>query len=234
MTVDVLAVGAHPDDVELGVGGLIHKLTQRGHSVAILDLTRGEMSSRGTVEERAKEAAAAAKILGLAERCNAGLPDGGVANTHEQQLEVIPFVRRFRPKVLLATMDHDRHPDHRAAHHLVRDAAYFSGLSRIVTGEPPYRPPATYYFHPYQEHDMPGMIVDISDHFEVKLEALRAHASQFFNPAYDGPATHISSQAFWDSIRTRAAYWGSRIGVEYGEALYTDGPAGIDILNFGF
>lgn len=229
MNVDVLAVGAHPDDVELGVGGLIHKLTQRGLKVGILDLTRGEMGSRGTVEERAIEAARGAEIMGAVQRENAGLPDGAVANTHEQQMRVIPFLRRCRPRVLLATMDNDRHPDHRAAHALVRDAAYFSGLFRIETDAAPFRPQTIYYYHPYGEEAPPPFIVDISAHFDAKLEALRAHASQFHNPGHAGPATYISSAAFWETIRTRAAYWGSRIGVAYGEALYSCGPAAIDV-----
>jgi bacillithiol biosynthesis deacetylase BshB1 len=229
VNVDVLAVGAHPDDVELGVGGLLRKLTRRGVRVAILDLTRGEMSSRGTVEERAKEAARGAEILGVSQRENAGLPDGAVANINDQQLRVIPYIRRFRPRILLATMENDRHPDHSAAHALVRDAAYFSGLSKIETDAAPYRPPTIYYYHPYYEDKNPPMIVDISDYFDVKIEALRAHASQFYNPAYIGAPTHISTESFWESIRTRAAYWGMRVGAAYGEPLYSLGPVGLDI-----
>lgn len=227
MTVDLLAVGAHPDDVELGIGGLIHKLTAHGYSAAILDLTRGEMSSRGTLDERAGEAARAAEILGVIERANVGLPDGAIADTPDQQLRVIPFLRSFRPKILIAPMNRDRHPDHRAAHHLVRDAAYFAGLARIDTGQEPYRPPRIYYYHPYYEDLPPQLIVDISDHFEAKLEALRAHVSQFYNPEYSGLPTYISGETFWDGIRTRAAYWGSRIHAAYGEPLYADGPIGV-------
>ena len=229
--VEVLAVGAHPDDVELGVGGLVHKLTRGGRRVGILDLTQGEMSSRGTVEERAHEGREAARILGVACRENAGLPDGAIANTPEQRLAVIPFIRAFRPRVLIATMSGDRHPDHHAAHFLTRDAAYLSGLSRIDTGQEPYRPPVVYYYRPYYEDASPlSMIVDISGHFGAKLEALRAHASQFHNPGYDGPKTLISSKQFWDTIETRAAYWGSRIGVAYGEVLCSDGPIGVSSL----
>ncbi|NIA14578.1 MAG: bacillithiol biosynthesis deacetylase BshB1 [Nitrospiraceae bacterium] len=229
--VEVLAVGAHPDDVELGIGGLIHKLTQSGHSVGMLDLTRGEMSTRGTVEEREAEGREAARILGVACRENAGLPDGDLANTPEQRLAVIPFIRAFRPRILIATMSGDRHPDHHAAHFLTRNAAYFSGLKRIDTGQETYRPPITYYYHPYYEDTSPqSMIVDISDHLEVKLEALRAHASQFHNPGYGGPKTLISSKRFWDTIETRAAYWGNRVGVAYGEVLCSDGPIGVSSL----
>ena len=228
MNVDVLAVGAHPDDVELGIGGLVHKLAQRGHTVGILDLTRGEMSTRGTVEERDAEAQEAARILGVALRENAGLPDGAVANTHEQQMRTLFFLRAHRPRILIAPMDNDRHPDHRAAHALVRDAAYFSGLARIDTGQEPYRPPVVYYYHPYYEdRAAPAIVVDISDHFEAKTEALRAHKSQFFNPDYSGAPTFISSPEFWEGIQTRAAYWGALVHVKYGEPLYAPGPIGV-------
>lgn len=230
MTVDVLAVGAHPDDVELGIGGTLHKLVQNGYTTGILDLTRGEMSTRGSLDERAAESERAAQILGVVRRECAGLPDGALANTHEQQQRVIPFIRSFRPKLLIIPMDLDRHPDHRAAHGLVRDAAYFSGLTRIETEQDPYRPPTTYYYHPYYDGlEPPQVVVDISDHFEAKLEALRAHASQFHNPDYSGEETHIASEEFWDSIRTRAAYWGHLIGVKYGEPLYSDGPVGVPL-----
>lgn len=229
MTVDVLAVGAHPDDVELGVGGLVHKLAQHGRTVGILDLTHGEMGTRGSVEERAAEAANAARILGVTRRENAGLPDGALANTHEQQLRVIPYLRSFRPKILIAPMNGDRHPDHRAAHELVRDAAYFAGLAKIKTDHEPFRPQRVYCYHPYNEDQPPQLIVDISEHFEAKLEALRAHASQFHNPDYPGKSTWISSEAFWESIRIRAAYWGGRIRAAYGEPLYADGPVGVSL-----
>ncbi len=229
LCVDVLAVGAHPDDVELGVGGLLHKLTRLGYRVGILDLTRGEMGTRGSVEERAAEGQNAARLLGAVRRENAGLPDAALANTHEFQLRTIPFIRSFRPRMLLATKDRDRHPDHCAAHHLVRDSAYLAGLARIDTGQEPHRPPVTYYYHPYLEDGAPALIVDISEDFDAKLDALRAHASQFFNPSYGAASTYISSETFWESIRTRAAYWGSHIGVRYGEALYAEGAIGVDL-----
>jgi len=230
VNVDVLAVGAHPDDVELGVGGLVHKLSQCGYRVAMLDLTHGEMSTRGTVEERVVEAAQAARILGVLARDNAGLPDGAVANTAEQQRQVIPFLRRYRPRILLAPHVPDRHPDHAAAHALLRDANYLSGLARIETGLPAYRTPQAFFYHPYYESwDAPPVIVDISAHFEAKVASLRAHASQFYNPDYEGAATKISSKEFWDSIETRAAYWGSRAGFRYGEPLFTLEPVGVKL-----
>lgn len=225
--IEVLAVGAHPDDVELGVGGLVHKLTSQGRTVAIVDLTRGEMSSRGTVEEREGEAEAAAQVLGVAQRRNAGLPDGAIADETGQQRALIPWIRAFRPRVLLAPMSNDRHPDHHAAHYLVRSANYFAGLTSIETGHEPYRAPRIYSYAPYMDERMPEFVVDVSGHFDAKTEALRAHASQFHNPEYDGPPTYIASAEFWQSIRTRAVYWGSRIGAEYGEPLFAQTPVAI-------
>ncbi len=230
MKTDVLAVGAHPDDLELGVGGVLHKLCQRGYRVVILDLTRGEMGTNGTPELRLEEAAQAAKILGVAERVNAGLPDGAVANTLEHQRKVIPYIRQYRPDILLATMTPDRHPDHAAAHALVRDANYFSGLGKIDTGHERYRTPRVFYYHPYTEETTPSLVVDISDHMEAKMASLRAHASQFYTPGSAQEPTRIASKEFWDSIQTRAAYWGTRIARPYGEALYTDGPLAVDLL----
>lgn len=227
--VDVLAVGAHPDDVELGIGGLMHKYARRGFRTGLLDLTQGEMSSRGAVEDRRLEAQQGAEILNAVARMNARLPDGHVANVPEQRLEVIRYIRMFRPRVLLATMEGDRHPDHHAAYQLVRDAAYFSGLVKINTGQAPYRPPVIFYFHPYTEMERPSLIVDISEDYEAKLAAIAAHATQFYNPAYGGPETHISSRTFWEGITTRAKYWGMRIQKTYGEALYSEDLIGVDL-----
>ncbi len=230
MKLDVLAIGAHPDDADLGVGGLVLKLTGRGLTVGILDLTRGELGTRGTPEERAAEAREAARRLGVTVRENAGLPDGAVQNNREQQRAVIEAIRKHRPKILLAPMGPDRHPDHTAAHALVRDANFFAGLERLESGRAPYRAPKIYHYFSYHEPETaPSFVVDISAHFDAKREALRAYASQFHNPGYEGGATLISSQAFWDGIEKRAAYWGHRIGAAYGEPLYTEGPAPLDI-----
>ena len=231
MTLDVLAIGPHPDDADLGVGGTLLVHAARGMRVGILDLTRGELSSRGTVKERSAEAEESAKRLNLAVRENAGLPDGGVDNTDEQRRVVIPIIRRLRPRVILAPAPADRHPDHRAAHALVRDANFFAGVSRIDTGDAPYRTPEMWYYHPYFETDeTPAAVINISDQFERKLEALSAFRSQFYNPDYPGPETYVASKAFWDAIETRAAYWGYRIGARYGEPLFREGPVGLEVL----
>lgn len=230
MSVDLLVIGPHPDDAEIGAGGLMARAAASGRRVGILDLTRGELGSRGTPTSRAEEAAAAAAILGVAVRENAALPDGAVADTPEQRATVITALRRLRPRVLLAPMAPDRHPDHSAAHTLVNAANFLAGLSKIDDGLAPHRADTVLYYHPYaQQEQMPALVQDISDTFETKLTALRAYRSQFFNPEYSGQATYVSSEAFWDGITQRAAYWGARIGVRYGEPFYATSPLALDI-----
>jgi N-acetylglucosamine malate deacetylase 1 len=227
---DILAVGAHPDDVEIGIGGILHKLSAAGYRVAILDLTRGEMGTRGTVEERAEEAAEAARILGAVARENAELPDGALANNTDQQRVIIPFIRKYRPQLLISPMTPDRHPDHIAAHGLVRDANFYAGLQRIETGQERYRIPKVLFYTPYYDFEIsPHFVVDITGHLEAKLDALRAFKSQFHNPDHKGPATLISSKEFWNTITARAVYWGSRAGVIHAEPLYAQGLAALDL-----
>jgi bacillithiol biosynthesis deacetylase BshB1 len=225
MNVDVLAIGAHPDDVDLGVGGTLLLLAAQGFTTAILDLTQGEAASRGTADERVREADKSARILQVRERYNAELPDGGIANTPEQRLRIIPFIRALKPTVILHHHATDRHPDHGVAHALVRDANFFAGVSTVETDEDPYRAPYLYSYHPYQDSaDPPAVVMDVSDFQERKLRALKSFKSQLYNPGYAGPETYVSSPEFWDNITTRAAYWGSRVGVTYGEPLYSAGP----------
>ena len=227
---DLLVIGAHPDDVEVGVGGIVAKAAKAGKRVAILDLTMGELSSRGSVEERKAEAQAASNALGVAHRTNAQLPDGGIANCDAQRQKLISHLRELRASILLCPMHTDRHPDHDAAHFLVRDANYLAGLSRIDTGQQPHRATHVYYYRVYGESTPPSELIDISDAFETKLAALRAYKSQLFNPQYEGAATFVSSEAFWNSIRVRAEYWGARIGVKYAEPIYSDAPIALTTL----
>jgi bacillithiol biosynthesis deacetylase BshB1 len=231
--IDLLAIGAHPDDIELGVGGQLFKAAKHGLRTALLDLTRGEMASRGTPEIREAEALRASEILGATRRENARIPDSEVANVAAQRLSVIRLIRELRPRVILAPMRPDRHPDHEAAHELVRAANFYSGLSKIDTGQAPYRAPALYFYHAYfTSPQPPAFVVDISGYFDKKLEALSAHASQFYQPGVGGAETFVSTEAFWEDIRNRAAFWGSQVGVRYGEPLYHLGPVGLD-LPFG-
>ena len=197
--------------------------------MGILDLTRGELASRGTLDERNAESTRAAEILQLALRENVELEDGGVLNTPEQRMRVIPFIRRLRPRVLLAPYAPDRHPDHAHAHGLVRDANFFAGLSRIETGQAPYRAPAVFYYCPYNVPREPDLVIDITGTFETKLEALRAHRSQFHNPEYNGPQTLVSSEGFWADITHRAAYWARGEGVRYVEVLFSEGLVALDL-----
>lgn len=228
--VDILAIGAHPDDVEVGVGGMLHKFSKRGLRTGILDLTRGEMGTRGTVEERAEEARQAGTILEACHRANAALPDGGLADTHEQRQAVIPFIRAFAPRVIIAPFAPDRHPDHEAAHHLARNVNYLAGLKRIDTDQSPHRTPHIYYYRVYGDSTPPQIIVNIDEEFEVKMKALAAYRSQFHNPDYAGSPTYVSSEGFWNSIQTRAEYWGQRIGAKHAETLYTLEPLTLDTL----
>lgn len=227
---DLLVVGAHPDDVEVGVGGIVAKSARAGKRVAILDLSEGELGSRGSVEERRSEAQTASNALGVAHRVNAQLHDGGIANCDSQRQILITHLRELRAAVLLCPMHTDRHPDHDAAHYLVRDANYLAGLSRIDTGQGPHRAAHVYYYRVYGESTPPSALINISDVFETKLAALRAYKSQLFNPQYEGAATFVSSEAFWNSIRVRAEYWGARIGVKYAEPIYSDAPIALTTL----
>ena len=230
MSIDVLAVGPHPDDAELGVGGTLALLARRGMAVGILDLSRGELASRGTPDERAVEAQEAAKILGLRERVQAGLPDGGIANTPEQRSVIIGILRRLRPRLLILPAAPDRHPDHTGANALMLDANFLAGLAKIDDGQAPHRAQQVLLYHPYADQEtMPTFIQDVGDTFETKLAALRAHRSQFHNPGYTGAETHVSTQAFWQNITVRAQYWGARIGVGHGEPFYTAQPLRFDV-----
>lgn len=227
---DILAIGAHPDDVELGIGGILSKMVHRGLKVGIADLTQGEMGSRGTTEERRQESKDAGNILGITIRDNLCLKDSEIQNTPEQRLSVIKIIRRYRPKIILATMSDDKHPDHHNAHFLVREANYLSGLYKIESDSEPYRCSTLLYYYPYYEVKQPSFIIDISDYYEKKIESLKAHRSQFFNPEYSGNKTFISSERFWNSIRDRCAYWGSRINVPYAETLFAIEPINLSIL----
>lgn len=226
-TCDILAIGPHPDDADLGVGGILCNAARAGYRAAIVDLTGGELATRGDVETRAGECQEAAKILGLYHRENAGLPDGGICNEAQQQIAVIIKLRALRPRILLAPMRPDRHPDHEAAHDLVKAANFYAGLTKVDTGQEPHRAEQVYFYSPYYTSpEPPSLIIDVSESFETKLRALSAYGSQFHNPKSHAPETYVSSEAFWQNIRTRAAFWGSQIGVAYGEPLFAASPLG--------
>ncbi len=232
---DVLAIAAHPDDVELSAGGTMCLLRAQGYRTGILDLTRGEMGTRGTPETRAAEAAAAAEILGLAFRRNLGLPDGEIRNTKHAQRLVVQAVRATRPSIVLINAPEDRHPDHGDAARLAGDALFASGLAMLATtgmdGAPqrPHRPSHVLHYMNTLEFE-PTFVVDVSSVWEQRIRAMRAFATQF-DAADDGPATFISSPAFMQFVEARARSFGYRIGAEFGEPLlYRHGPVGIGDL----
>ena len=227
MKLDVLAFGAHPDDVELFCGGLILKLKSQGKSVGIIDLTRGEMGTRGTPEIRLREAANAAEILKLDVRENGNLPDGDLKVDAESKKVVINFIRKYKPEIVISPFWEDRHPDHVYASRLVSASFFYSGLKRVKTDWEEYRPKSLIY---YFQHEVgkPSFVADISKEFETKLKAVKSYTSQFFNPKSEEPNTFISQPEFLDSVVTRAKYFGFQIGVEYGEPFFVKSAIKID------
>lgn len=213
MPVDVLLTGAHPDDVEWAVGGLTLLLRDKGVSFALLDLTNGEMGSRGTVEERKVEAARAAELLGATARENLNLPDCGLMDSPENRRLIAGVVRRYRPKVVLAPLWEDRHPDHAAAGWIVRNAQLYCELKNLDDPNPPHKPGA-FLFYPIHKFRQPSFVVDTSAVFSRKLELLRIFQSQF--------AEHVGDFLF--RLESRDRYFGSQANATYGEALVLDSP----------
>jgi len=231
----VVAFAAHPDDAELSAGGtlLVHKAL--GHTTGIVNLTKGELGTRGTVKIRAQEAAASAAILGVDFHLNLGLPDGGLLNTPEQRLAVITAIRATKPDVILCNSPSDRHPDHGNAATLVKEAAFLAGLQNINTsdenGKPqaPHRP--SLIFHYIQDYYfIPSLVIDISTVMEKRMEAIFAFKSQFHDPSSKEPATYISSPSFMEGVIARTKEMGRMINVSYGEGFIAVKPIGASAL----
>lgn len=224
MKVDILAFGAHPDDVELGCGGSIAKAVSQGKSVGIIDLTRGELGTRGSAEIRDQEAAAAAKVLGLSFRKNLAFRDGFFVNDETHQMAIIQLIRIHQPKIVLCNAIEDRHIDHSKGSKLVSDACFLSGLKKIVTKDEngniqePWRPAHVYHYIQWKEIE-PDFVVDISNHIDTKMEAIHAYASQFYDAKSQEPSTPISSQNFLESVRYRAQNLGRLTGVAAAEGF---------------
>jgi bacillithiol biosynthesis deacetylase BshB1 len=225
MALDALFFGAHPDDVELTSAGLAAHLARHGHSVGIVDLTRGESGSRGSLEERSDEARRAAEVLGVAVRENLALPDTGL-DRHDRAhlIEVITTLRTHRPKLVVAPFADDAHPDHVEASHLVARACYLSGLARLEAPEERHRP-GRVLFALYRSTVPPRLVVDVSDVWEQRMQALREHKSQL-DPER-GPATYLSAAGFLDEVEARGRLYGASIGVRYGEGYRVRGPLGL-------
>ena len=219
--VDLLAIAAHRDDVELTCGGTLIKAARAGHRTAILDLTQGEMGTRGSAELRAEEAGRAAETLGVTARENLGLPDAGITNTPETRAQLARAIRRFAPRVVIAPAREGRHPDHHITAQLVRDAAFVAGLAKLDPSTPPHRPRKVLHALAYrQDFVRPSFVVDISEEFETKLAAIRCYASQFEGVTQAGEV-YPTGAPLYDVVREQGAYYGSLIRTRYGEPFFT-------------
>ena len=226
--VDVLAIAAHPDDMELICGGTLIRAHMLGHSTGILDLAAGEMASRGTPELRAKEAAKAAKVMGVSVRENLGFPDGGIQNTPETRAKVAVVIRRLQPKIVITHSLHGRHPDHPIVAQLVRDACFVAGLKKIEPKIPAHRPLKVLHALSFREDNVkPTFVVDVSDAFEKKLEAIGCYESQFGDAVQAGEV-YPNGEPLRDLIRHHAAHYGSLIRCRYGEPFYTTETMRVD------
>jgi N-acetylglucosamine malate deacetylase 1 len=229
---DVLAIAAHPDDIELSCGGTLAKLSKQGRKVGVVDLTQGEMGTRGTPELRLQEADEAAQILGLTVRENLKFYDGKFTTGHINKIRLIRVIRKYRPEILLIPHWLERHPDHERTHRLARDAWFYSGLIKIVTEEDDgtvleaFRPKLCYHYMQKYEFE-PTFVVDISDVYDIRMEAIRAYKSQFHNPESRDPETILSKPDFMQFMETRARYYGNRIGVQYGEPFSAIATIGV-------
>jgi bacillithiol biosynthesis deacetylase BshB1 len=228
-TVDIIFFGAHPDDVELSAGGTVAKCAKDGLAVGIVDLTRGEMGTRGTPQTRRKEAAAAAKALGATFRQQLDFQDGNLQTGREQELELIALLRQWRPKLVIAPYPDDRHPDHTRTGRLVTDASFYAGLKSLKTDRPEHRPQTVlYYLLNYMVP--PSLVVDVTGAWKTKMKAVAAYKSQFFDPASKEPQTFISDPKFLEMIGARGKHFGALIGAAYGEAFVTKQPPRVDDL----
>jgi bacillithiol biosynthesis deacetylase BshB1 len=235
MKLDILAFGAHPDDVELGCGGTIAKEIALGKKVGIIDLTRGELGTRGSVEIRNQEATNAAKILGVSVRENLDMRDGFFVNDESHQLEVIKMLRKYKPEIVLCNAIDDRHIDHGKGSQLVSDACFLSGLMKIETkinGEKQeaWRPKLVYHYIQWK-HITPDFVVDITGYNEKRVEAIMTYSSQFFNPNSDEPETLIASKNFLESLNYRAQDLGRLIGTDYAEGFTVERYLAVNSLS---
>ena len=229
MPVDVLAISAHADDVELTCGGTLVVLKNRGYRFGIVDLTRGEMGTRGSAEIRSSEARRAAEILGADFRETLDFGDGALRRGRDEELALIDVIRRHRPRLILTPYPEDRHPDHARAGRLVTDAAFYAGLRKLETGNPAHRPQQTVYFSTFDTR-RPDFVVDVTPVIETRRAAMRAFESQFHNPESKEPTTVLSQRGFLEAVEARAREYGIMIGVEFAEGFHARVPPRIDDL----
>jgi bacillithiol biosynthesis deacetylase BshB1 len=232
MKLDILAIGVHPDDVELGCSGTILKHIAQGKKIGILDLTKGELGSRGSGDLRLIEAENSAKILGVSVRENLGFADGFFTNDKDHQLAIIKILRKYQPDVILSNAPVDRHPDHGRASKLVSEACFYSGLVRVETeldgqNQELWRPRAVYNY--IQDRFLkPDFVVDVTDFVDTKMESILAFSSQFYNPDSELPETPISSKKFFDFIKARMANFARDINTDYAEGFTIERTIGVE------
>ena len=238
MKLNLLAIGVHPDDVELGCSGTLINEVKAGKQCGIIDLTQGELGTRGTIETRYQEAANAAMIMGVQVRENLKMRDGFFENDETHKLQLISAIRKYQPDIIIGNVLHDRHPDHGRAGKLIAEAAFLAGLAKIETtdeaGQVQARWRPSYVLHYIQDwYHEPDLLIDISGVFEQRMDAIRAYSTQFHNPAGNGaePQTYISTPDFLDSVIARARMFGKRIGVKYAEGFITEKKIGIRSLD---
>ena len=227
--VDLIFFGAHADDIELSCGGTIAKAVNDGLRIGIIELTRGELGTRGTPAVRRREALKAARILGARFREQLDFGDGGMRVGRDEELQIIEVVRRCRPKLVFSMWPDDRHPDHIRAGRIVTEASFYSGLRQLETGLPAHRPQATIYY-PQNYLVTPSFVVDITKTWKTKMRAIAAFKSQFYDPKSKEPPTFIADKKFLEMIEARGRHFGALIGVEFGEAFMTKQPPKVDDL----
>ena len=235
MKLDILAFGAHPDDIELGCGATVAKEVSLGMKVGIVDLTRGELGTRGSADLRDQEATRAAEILGVVARENLNFRDGFFANDETHQMEVVKRIRKFRPDIVLCNAIRDRHIDHGKGSRLVSDACFLSGLRKIEThhegeSQEAWRPKAVYHYIQWENLE-PDFVVDVSGFIQKKVDAVLAYSSQFYDPSSKEPESPISSKNFLESVTYRARDLGRLIGAEHGEGFTAERHVAVDHLN---
>ena len=234
MKLDILAIAVHPDDAELSCSGTIIKHTKAGKKVGVIDLTSGELGTRGNGTLRLEEAANASKIMGLSARENLGMADGFFEYNRENQIAIIKMIRKYRPEIVLANAIDDRHPDHGKAARLTKDACFLSGLRKVETeidGQPQQHWRPKHVFHYVQDrHLIPDFVIDISDEMDQKMEAIMAFSSQFYNESSKEPVSPISGKEFLQSIKGKNSVFGREIGVAYAEGFNTDKIVGVNNL----
>jgi len=229
MNVDIIFFGAHPDDVELSAGGTVAKCVKDGLRVGIVDLTRGEMGTRGTPETRKREAANAAKVLGATFRQQLDFQDGNLQTGREQELEIIELLRKWKPKLVVGPYPDDRHPDHTRTGRIVTEASFYAGLRALKSDLPAHRPQTVLY---YMQNYMvaPSFVVDVTKTWKTKMRSVAAYKSQFHDPRSNEPQTFISDPKFLDMIDARGKHFGALIGAPFGEAFVTKQPPRVDDL----